>query len=119
MAYWELLATFYTECRREVHVSAWTSTFIPFNIAVTISLDSLITPSHVSVLTLKVHVTPALGWGCGFKQVTVVERVLEGQLPQFVAMILYFIAGQVDMTGFQVNVSSLEVTLANSALVGC
>lgn len=62
--------------------------FIPFNIAITTSLFPLVTPSQVSVLTLNVHVKPVFGWGCGFKHVTLVERVFEGQLPQFVVMIL-------------------------------
>ena len=46
------------------------------------------------------------------------ERELEGQIPQFVAMMLYFVAGQLDMTGFQVKVNCLEVALANNTLVG-
>jgi hypothetical protein len=92
--------------------------FIPFKLAVTTSLDSLITPSQVSVLTLNIHITPAFGWGCGFKHVTLVEREFEGQLPQLVAMILYFKAGQLDMTGFQAKVSCLEVALDMNTLAG-
>ena len=92
--------------------------YLPVNIAVTTSLSPLITPSQVSVLTLNVHVKPAFGWGCGFKHVTLVERVFEGQLPQFVAMILYFIAGQLDTTGSQAKVSCLEVALTINTLAG-
>ena len=49
---------------------------------------------------------------------TLLERVFEGQLPQFVAMILYFIAGQLDMTGSQAKISCLEVALDSVTLVG-
>ena len=85
---------------------------------VTNSLCLLITPSHVSVLTANVHVTPAFGWSCGFTHVTFAERVLEEQFPQFVVIILYLIAGQLDMTGFQVKVSCLDVALDSVTLVG-
>ena len=62
--------------------------------------------------------TPAFGWGCGFKQVTVVERVLDGHVPQLVAMMLYLVAGQLDTTAFQLKISCLEVALISNTLVG-
>ena len=60
---------------------------------------------QTTVCTVRAQLLPLVGISV---QVTLVWLVVVGQLPQFDARMLYWIAGQSGATGLQVKISSLD-----------
>ena len=71
-----------------------------------VSLVSLIFPimlSQITVLKANKHVPPSVGTSV---------QVIVGQLPQFDARMLYWMVGQSEATGLQLNVNTFETKFA-------
>ena len=84
---------------------------IPFSSpSIVLLLFPLMFP-QTTVCTASIHTLPSVGTSV---QVIVLWLVLVGQLPQFDARMLYWIAGQSGATGFQTKVSCREPRLART-----
>ena len=83
---------------------------LPLNTPRALSLTFPVTFPQTMVLMANIHMLPSVGTSV---QVTVVWLVVLGQLPQFDARMLEWIAGQSGATGLQVKVMCLKLRSIN------